>query len=163
MTRKCFFTSWNKDSCWMDGIGADDDKMPKQNTLHKNGPLIVYPNQNGGNSLEDIISSLPSKLTDSVLDKHELFHSLTNETSRASSGCKVDKWMSLFSTIFGKSTFELNNEIVAKEMKERLLLYPHEEIDSLRNEADEEIDRLRRKKKKTMMRENNDDKSISNC
>jgi hypothetical protein len=139
----------------MDEIGAVDDKMPKQNTLHKNGPLIVYPNQNGGDSLEDIKSSLPSKLTNSVLDKHELFHSLANETSRASSGCKVDKWMSLFSNVFGKNTFELNNEKRAKEMKERILLYPHEEIDSLRHEADEEIDRLRRKKK-MMMRENDD-------
>ncbi len=142
----------------MGEVGADDDRMPKQNTLHKNGPLIVYPNQKGGDSLEDIKSSLPSKLTDSVLDKHDLFHSLPNETSR----CTVDKWMSLFSTVFGENTFELNNEKRAKEMKERLLLYPHEEIDSLRNEANEEIDRLRRKKMTTMMRENGDDKSSGN-
>jgi hypothetical protein len=66
--------------------------------------------------------------------------------------------VSLFSTIFGKNTFELNNEKRAKEMNERLLLYPHEEIDALKSEADEEIERLNRKMK---MREGDDGFCIS--
>ena len=129
---------------------GNENTLPNQNTLHNNGPLIVYPNpkrnkessrHNIGDSLEDIISSLPNQITsiNSIIDKNELFQMSNN------SGCKVlDKWKSLFTSIFGKNTFQINNEKRASEMKEKLQLYPHDEIDILISEAYDEIDHLRR-------------------
>lgn len=157
VARKWLFSNLANDTFWIDSSCNND--MPEQNLNQKNGPLLIYPykevDEDDKNNKEvlmkDIISSLPSKIVksmNSIIDRHGLFY-FAKGASKLS--CAVDKWISLFVNIFGKDNFVLNNEKLAVEIKERLKLYPNEEIDKLRFEADEEIERLQRLKE---MREN---------
>lgn len=131
-------------------LGSDDDDTFVQNTQINNGPLFTYPipkkeTKLNEEYLKDITSSLPSKLgnsMNSIIDRHELFY-VDREKSKEE--YVVDKWISLFASIFGKDHFTLNNEKLARDTKEKLELYPHEEVDAWRNEVYEEIERLQRR------------------
>lgn len=131
-------------------LDKSDGKMPMQNIDQKTGPLLIYPVQNHNderNALNDIKSTLPSKISDlynsDIVCKHELFYS----SQEMNMSKVVDKWIYLFQNIFGGNDFHLDNEKVKKDVKERLLLYPHDDIDVLKKEADEESERLRRRNK----------------
>jgi len=131
-------------------LDKSDGKMPMQNIDQKTGPLLIYPVQNHKderNALNDIKSTLPSKISDlynsDIVCKHELFYS----SQEMNMSKVVDKWIYLFQNIFGGNDFHLDNEKVKKDVKERLLLYPHDDIDALKKEADEESERLRRRNK----------------
>ena len=176
MVRQRLFSTLNNDQCWLSNMNNNnnnnsgrDSKLPIQNTIQSNGPLLIYPcpfnkssiNENDinsrGDSIKDIISSLPSKITksmNSIIDQQELFSLTSATTSSLSPPDKnnhlevvVDKWILLSSSIFGKDNFTLNNDIMAKEMKDTLKLYPNKEIDKLHCDAVEDIERQWRRQR----------------